>query len=53
MWTLDSKDSELPDAQTDLSLQANLKNIFVSPYPTLFYRYGSFTGMGRSEIIFF
>ena len=21
--------------------QANLKNIFVSPYPTLFYRYGS------------
>ena len=21
--------------------KANLKNIFVSPYPTLFYRYGS------------
>ena len=29
--------------------KANLKNIFVSPYPTLFYRYGS---VGRKENYF-
>ena len=27
-----------------VSLEANLKDIFVSPYPTLFYRYGSVSG---------
>ena len=30
--------------------KANLKNIFVSPYPTLFIRYGS---VGRKIIFFY
>ena len=30
--------------------KANIKNIFVSPYPILFLKYGS---VGRSEIFFF
>ena len=33
-----------------VNYKANLKNIFVSPYPTLFLRYGS---VGRYFLIFF
>ena len=33
-----------------LSLWANLKNIFVSPYPTLFYGYGSVSRFLTSQI---
>ena len=38
-----------PKAQAGGEHEANLKNIFVSPYPTLFLRYGS---VGR-KIIFY
>ena len=37
------------DQEHDVETKANLKNIFVSPYTTLFLRYGS---VGR-KIIFF
>ena len=38
-----------PGQSDKKSSEANLKNIFVSPYPTLFYQYGL---VGR-KIIFF